>query len=478
MVGAGGGGKLRVNRPRLCSLGLGLILLGCQASLSPVRPRLEDEGAVYLYLQPLPREAARLRVGMAGVSALSRDGREVPLSLSLRELSGRDVRRQRLLAAGPLPAGEYSGLVFRARSAALRGDGEESALLVPDAPTRIDFTFVVRRREAHVIALSLRYAESVDAGFRFSPVFSVYRPARPAVGLMGFVANRRSNDITVFDKKSLDVFDVIATGSGPSSLALDQRTRKLYAALSEDDTVEVIDLMAGKITDQIRLTLGDQPVALALTPDGKVLLSANMGSNTVSFIDPGSRVELTKIPVGNGPRFIAIDRTGRRAFAFNTVSNTVSVIDILGRGVIRAIPTDPDPVRGDFNRRGDRLYVIHQTSPFVTVINPDSGAVTGRFPVRTGMDAIKVDPNTDLVYLGAKREPAVGVYEPFSFVPVDFLDTGAGVAHMATDADENALYLVSPDTNRVVVSHRIRRRIAGELDAGEGPSWISLMGEN
>jgi len=478
MVSGGGDREFRVKSLRPCIFAIGLSLLGCQASLPQLRPRLEDEGVVYLYLQPLAQEAARLRVGIAGVSALHRDGRELPLSLSLRELSGRDARRQRLLAGGPLPAGEYSGLVFQTRGAALRGEDGESALLVPEASTRIDFRFLVRRREGHVIALALSYAESVDAAFRFAPAFSAYSPDRPAVGLMGFVANRRSNDITVFDKKSLQVFDVIATGNGPSGMALDQRARKLYVALAGEDSVEIIDLMAGKVADRIRLTPGDDPAALALTPDGKILLSANRGSNTVSFIDPGSRAELTKIPVGNGPRFIAIDRAGRRAFVFNSLSNTVSVLDILSRAVIRSVPTDPDPVRGDFNRRGDRLYVVHETSPYVTAINPDTGVLTGRFPVRSGMDAIKVDLNTDLVYLGGRRDLAVGVYEPFSFVAVGFLDTGAGIAHMATDGEENTLYLASPDANRVLVSHRIGRRLVGELDVGDGPSWISVMGEN
>ena len=467
-----------LKRPRLCLLLGCLLLLGCQGALPRLTPRLESEGAVYVYLQPLPQEAARLRVRLSGVSAVHRDGTEVPLSLTLGEMSGKDERRQRLLAAGPLPSGEYAGFVVRAKSAGLEGQGGESALLTPEAPVRTDFAFVVRQREGLVIALALRYGESVDAAFRFTPVFSPYFPDRPAVGLMGFVANARSNDITVFDKKSLQVFDVIASGNRPSGMALDQRARTLYVALSGEDTVEVVDVLAGKIADRIRLTPGDQPAALALTPDGKILLAANRGSNTVSLIDPAARADLLKIPVGNGPQFIAIDRAGRRAFVFNTLSNTISVIDILGRAVIRTLSTDPDPARGDFNRRGDRLYVISETTPFVTVLNSDSGVVIGRFPIRAGMTAIKVDPNADLVYLGGRREFAVGVYEPLSVVAIDFLDTGAGISYITTDAEENQLYLASPGTNRVLVSSRVRRRITGAVDVGDGPTWISVMGEN
>jgi DNA-binding beta-propeller fold protein YncE len=118
--------------------------------------------------------------------------------------------------------------------------------------------------------------------------------------------------------------------------------------------------------------------------------------------------------------------------------------------------------------------------PYVTVINPATLTVTNRFPIRTGMgtDSIKVDPSTDVVYLGAKRELTVGVYDPFSFAAVNLLDTGAGVVSMTTDTDENNLYLVTTGTNRVLVYQRIRKSLVGELDVGDDPSWISVMAEN
>jgi YVTN family beta-propeller protein len=467
-----------VTRIRFCLLVVCLSVAGCQAGVPQPRVRLDDEAAVYLYVQPFPPEAERLRVVIDGVSARLRDGGEVPLSLALRELNSRDVPRQRLLAAGSLPAGDYAGFAFRTKSASLRAEEGESALLVAHADARIDFSLTVRRGEGYVVALALRYGESVEGGFRFTPVFSVYRPRRPAAGVMGFVVNSGSDDVTVFDKKTFHVFEVIATGRGPSGIALDQRARRVYVALSGDDGVEIVDVLAGRIHDRVRLSAGDEPVDLALTPEGKTLLSANKGSNAVSVIDPASRFEVARIPVGNGPRSILMDPTGRRAFVFNSLSNTVSVIDVASRAVIRSITTDPGPVRGAFNRRGDRLYVIHEIASYVTVINPTTLAVIGRSPIRSAMDAIEVDRSTDLVYLGARRELVVAVHDPLSFAPVDFIDTGSGIAQMATDSEDNTLYLVSPATNRVLVSERIRKRIIGEIDVGDNPSSISVMGEN
>jgi YVTN family beta-propeller protein len=455
-----------------------LVLVGCQAGLPQARARLDDEGAVYVYLRPLLPQAERLRVAVEGLSALHADRGEVPLSVALGEFTSRDASRQRLLAAGSVPAGDYAGLVFRTRSASLRGEEGEATRLITEPATRIDFKFTVRRGEASVIALALRYADSIATGFRFSPAFSASTPQRPAPGVMGFVANSGSDDVTVFDKKSFQVFEVIATGRRPSGIALDQRLRRAYVALSGDDAVDVIDVLAGRIFDRVRLTPGDRPVEVALTPDGATLLSANQASNTVSVVDPASRFEVSRIRVGNGPRSIVIDPTGRRAFVFNTLSNSVSVIDIVARAAVRSIATDPGPVRGAFNRRGDRLYVVHEIVSFVTVINPSTLAVTGRFPIRSAMDAIKVDRGTDFVYLGARREFVVAVHDPLSFAPVDFIDTGTGIAHIATDAEDNTVYLVGSSSRRVLVTDRIRKRIIGEMDVGDGPSWISVMGEN
>lgn len=469
-----------MNVPRGLALASLLWLLGCQTGLLPPSPRtrLDDEGGLYVYLQPLGPETERLRFALDGVGALRADGTEVPLALALREVGGPETRRQRLLASGPLPAGEYAALVVRTGKAVLRGDSGDSALLVPDTPARVDARFTVRRGESGMLALALDHAASLAGGVRFSPAFSVFTPTRPAVGLMAFVTNARSNDVTVFDRQARQVFDVIATGRGPRGIAVDRRARRVYIGLSGDDAIEVIDARAGRRLDRIRLTPGDEPVDVALTPDGRTLLSANRGSNTVSVMDPESGAELEKVRVGSGPRAITIDRTGRLAFVLNELSNAVTVLDVGSRTVIRSIPTDPGPVQADFNRLGDRLYVVHDAVDRVSAISPTTFTVLRRFQVRTRMEAIRVDPKTDLVYLGSGRDLVMALYEPFGFGAVDFIETGAGVTHLAMDDEQNVLYVVTPDAGRVLAFDRIRKRLTGQIDVGAGPARVAIMGDS
>jgi YVTN family beta-propeller protein len=452
-------------------------LLGCQASLTGLKPPLEEEGEVYLYIQPFPQEAERLRFTLEEAFAVSGDGKEIPFKVSLAELKATDLRRQRLLAHGRLQPGLYIGLSFKVKKAILKVEEGEASLLLPERPVRIDFPFTVDRKRAQVISLTFRYEESIIGGVSFSPSFSVVTPAKPISSLAGYVTNKASHNITVFDKKLRQVVGVIATGAEPAGMALDQRLKKVYVALSDEDAIEVIDVVSQEVTDRIRLESGDRPQELALTPDGRSLLVINNGSNSVSFIDPISLFELTRINVGNGPNSILIDSRGRRAFVFNTLSSTITVLDIPLKAVVTTLSTDPGPLRGQFNRRGDRLYVIHEFSSFLTVIDPTSLSVIRRFPVRMGMNAIKVDPIADWVYLGRKNEVVVEVYDPFSFVSVDVIRTGGTIAYMAIDGEENNLYLVNPDLKRLMASNLVSKKIIYEIDVGEDPYWVVLMGE-
>jgi YVTN family beta-propeller protein len=457
---------------------LGFFLWGCQASLKQLNPPLENEGEVYLYLQPFPYETEGLRFTVETLGAIDAEGREFPLSVLLQEVKGEGMRRQRLLASGALPAGRYLGFSLKVRQAFLRREGGEAALLVPEKPTRLDFPFTVARKKGYVFLLVFKYPESTPGELSFSPVFSIFFPDRPLADLTGFVTNSDGNNIMVFNKKSFQVVGVIPTGRKPSGMALDQQFRRAYVAIRGDDTIDFIDVLGGQVFDRLRLNSGDEPCELALTPDGRMLLSANTGSNTVSFIDPRSRFEVGRVRVGNGPRSISIDPTGRRAFVFNTLGNTISVIDIPNRALVTSISTDSGPVRGAFNRRGDKLYIIHELSPYVAVLNPASLSFSGRFPVRiSGMSSIKVSSPTDLIYLGGSRDFFVGLFDPLSFAPVDRIPTGIGVSYMTIDGEGNNLYMVSTASGRVLISNLINRRIIGEMDVGEGPYWVTMMGE-
>lgn len=454
-----------------------LLISGCQASPARVKPVLDTDGELFVYLSPLPPDADRLSFRLEGLSALREDGGTVPLSLHLETVNRTEVDRERFLASGPLPPGRYAGLLVKVREASLKGEEGKAALLVPEEPVRAGILFSVARKRGTVVSLALRYAESVATGFQFLPAFDAAVRGKLPVGLNGFATGRGANTVTVFDKVSGRVYGVIPTGEAPAGMALDPNRRKAYVAVSGGDAIEIVDVLEGEVVDRLKLTPGDSPLELALTPDGRSLLSVNSGSNTVSIIDPASPVELARIQVGTGPRSLLVDRPGRRVFVFNASSDTVSVLDVPGRQVAATIATDAEPVRGDFSRDGSRIYIAHKSSPYLTVIDTSSLAVVKRIYVGTGAIALKVDSRTDQIYLYRQHAGQVEIFDAFSSLPVDFIRSDEEVAYMTIDGEGNNLLLVLPEVNEIRAVRLVGKGASVRLDVGEDPYRATVMGE-
>ena len=149
-----------------------LMFFACQAKPSLVKPRLEEDGQLFVYLQSLTQEAERLTFRLEGMSAVRGDGSTVPVSLRLEEVRGTDVKRERLLASGDLPPGQYLGFSFRVKEATLKGEEGETALQPADEKPMTSVPFAIARRKAQVVSLKFLYRESLPGGIRFSPSFT------------------------------------------------------------------------------------------------------------------------------------------------------------------------------------------------------------------------------------------------------------------------------------------------------------------
>lgn len=458
-------------------LAASLLLCACHAKPFLGKPRLENEGAVFVYLQPFPQEAEGLAFRAEGISAVRQDGAMIPLSLEVTVFSGKEMKRERLLAAGELPPGQYAGFSFRLKDATLKGEEGEIALVPAEEAPRVLVPFAVDRGKTTVLSLQFRYRESIGEGFRFTPVFAGVIPGKIAAGLIGVVSGRGSNTVTMFDKVSGRIVGVIPTGASPAGMVIDPVSRKVYVAASAEDAVEVIDLLEAAVINRQRLSMGDSPLELALTADGKTLLATNNGSNTVSIIDSSSLIETKRLQVGAGPQSPLIDPSGRRAYVFNTLSNTISVID-LGVGAVAAtVSAESGPVRGQFNRAGNRLYVLHRGSPYLIVLDPQSLSVVRRVHIGAAATALKVDPRTDRIYIAKRNSDEVDIYDPFSFLPVDSLRAGGEASYLTLDGEGNRLLLLLPRRKRLRIVNLVGKGTAAEVDVGEDPYWVTIMGE-
>jgi DNA-binding beta-propeller fold protein YncE len=454
-----------------------LVCAGCQGPLSQVKQPLQSEGELILYIQPFPQEAQRLDLTLASVAAVKEDGTSAPLEMRLSRLNPSTAGRQRFLASGELLPGVYRGLSFRIASATIKTEDGTAALLPPEQETVVDFPFTIKAGQASMATLALNYRQAVQEGFRIVPAFTPYTPPRPLPTLTGYVSNRGSHNITLFDKKSGEAGGIIATGREPSGMVLDQVRRRLYVALSGDDAIEVIDTVTDSSMGRIRLTMGDAPRNLAISPDGNTLLAINSGSSTISFVDPFSLTETGRLDVDNGPESAVIDASGRRAYVFSRLADTMTIIDMGSRVATTSTSTEAGPLRGQFSRLGERLMVIQALSQNLLVLDSSTLRTLYRIPVGMGASVLKVDPMTDLIYVGMKHDSVVPVFAPFTSLSSDSIRLGAPPGYMTIDGELGNLLCLLPSKRTLSIINLVGKKQAAEIDLGDDPYWLVVHGE-
>lgn len=466
-------------RPFLrCCLLVVLLLTACSPiRMENIKPPLEDEGELYIYLQPMGQRAARLRFRVESIEVIGAKGLVIPLQLEADELlNGPElVYTQKLLATGRLPEGQYRGIRITITEAALLTEEGWIDMLVPEKPVFVPGSMEVSPQKAGSQFLTFSPEKSVAADIRFDPVFSLYHYKQDIFDLIGYVSRPAANILSVFNKRTMLLTGVIATGSRPRDLAIDEDRKQAYVALSGEDAIEVIDILQEESTGRIPLRLGDRPEEIAITPDGQWLVTANYGTNTASLVDPVSRLERRRIRVGEGPASVVIDPAGVRAYVLNSLSHSITVIDLGNMEASTTISLEESPLRGAFDRSGERLYVITADSPDVVVIDTATHGVTEK--IFTGMGALSIlaDPRRNVFYVG-KKNGELAVVTPEVLMYINAINLSGKVVSMTIDDEENVILALAPDQQALYKINPVNNRIIGRIDLGDEGYAVEVIG--
>lgn len=456
----------------LCALAT---MVGCHARVPrpKVLGQLDRDAAVFVYLEPPPLEAQRLSLTLASVAA-SGPG-ETPLELALPTIGFEPRQGQRLLAFGKVPPGSYNGLAIRVRRATLKREQGTADLLVPEAPARVVVPFSVDAGRTIVIWVSLASMPPTGGGIELTPAFAGQVPPRPILEVLGLSAATGWDSVVELDATRRRVVSVIPTGRSPQGLTLDRLQSRMYVALAREDEIHAYDLLSGDQVLRIRLTPGDAPREVALTPDRQLLVAINAASYTASFIDPTPGVELNRVQVGPDPWSILVDRSGVRAYVFNRRGNTITVLDLATRSVATTVSTDAEPLRGALSRAGDRLYVAQAGSPYLLVLKLPDLTLDRRVFVGFGASDVLVDRRTDLIYVAKREEARIEVFDPLQLLALASIPLPDAVSYLSIDDTRNALLALMPERRAVAVVDLAGRAITATFDVGDDPYSVILF---
>jgi YVTN family beta-propeller protein len=162
-----------------------------------------------------------------------------------------------------------------------------------------------------------------------------------------FIACATANRVLVLDTASRKVMRSIPMPAPPLGLALSPDDTRLYVTCAAPNSkVCIVDVARGKTAGT--LAAGHTAMAPVLSPDGTTLYACNRFNNDVSVFDLRTRKELRRVPVAREPVAAAVTADGKFLLVANllptgradadTVTAVVSVIDTAAGRVVKELP--------------------------------------------------------------------------------------------------------------------------------------------
>lgn len=180
-------------------------------------------------------------------------------------------------------------------------------------------------------------------------------------------------------------------GVRPHMIVWDTHTGMLLVTTELDKSVSIVDPKTLKVVGSIP-TGQEQSHTLALSPDGKLAFTANVGPGTVSVLDVPGRKLLGVVPVSTNTQRISVSRDGRYAFTSDQVKPELVVIDAASRRIVKRIAI-PGPGYGTAATLDGRyLLVAMRSQEKIAVIDLATMEVTGSIDAPREVYEIVMDP--------------------------------------------------------------------------------------
>jgi YVTN family beta-propeller protein len=143
------------------------------------------------------------------------------------------------------------------------------------------------------------------------------------------------------------------------------------------------------------------PQDVKLSPDGKVLYSADQDRGGLWEIDPNSFTVIGFLPTGSGAHGLYPSRDARDLYVSNRTAGTISVVDFATRRVAQTWNLgSSSPDMGNVSNDGKTLWLSGRYNSEVYVIDTETGRLRARIPVGEGPHGLCVWPQPGRYSLG------------------------------------------------------------------------------
>ena len=230
-------------------------------------------------------------------------------------------------------------------------------------------------------------------------------------------------------------------------LGIDLAGRRLFAAAlgSQQNTVEVIDLDAGKRVFSIRGQ--SKPQGVFYSAEFKKLFVANGGDGTYKVFSGEDLTLVASVPLGINPNHVGYDPASKYLYIGfrDDRSGRLAIVDTSTGGHIGDITTDALPGGIKIESSGSRIFVTLLGQKKLGVIDRDKREQVATWPLAQTVAALALDEGHHRLFAGGRNPPKLLVFDTESGREVAALDCVSGIDDLWHDADHHRIYATGTD---------------------------------
>jgi DNA-binding beta-propeller fold protein YncE len=223
-------------------------------------------------------------------------------------------------------------------------------------------------------------------------------------------------------------------------LAVDIKGQRLFIAALGNNTVEIIDLQAGKHVQSIGGF--SEPQGVSFIPEFNRLFVANGKSGVCDVFDGSSLKRVKSIKLSDDADNIRYDAAKQRVFV-GYGSGALAIIDPVNGDRIGEIKLKGHPESFQLEKSGPRIFVNIPTAQQIVVVDREKRAVIAAWPTGGGSAnyPMALDEEHHRLFVGFRKPAKVAVFDTESGKNVANLDSAGDADDIFYDDSRSRIYV-------------------------------------
>ena len=227
-------------------------------------------------------------------------------------------------------------------------------------------------------------------------------------------------------------------------MAVDLKRQRLFIAALGNNTVEILDLRAGK---RIQTITGlHEPQGIGFVPELDRIFVANAQSGTCEVFDGSLFKRIKSIKLSDDADNIRYDAAARRVYV-GYGNGGIGIIDAATGDQLGEIKLDGHPESFQLEKFGPRIFVNIPTSQKIAVVDREKRATITSWPIAraTANFPMALDETHHRLFVGFRKPAKLSVFDTESGKVVTNLDSPGDADDIFYDGTRRRIYVSGGD---------------------------------